>query len=170
MNEKSGSFEFLEPSAAEALVPSSLFEPWMLGVLIVLALAVVVTAVILVRKKRLAVDPQAARRAAHAQATSDLAGLANSTPREAAVQCSLTLRKYLSVVANEPALFETHEEYVSRHAALTKFTEEARAAAGVELAKLATLKYTSATPAVRTPEVVASSQALLEILHHGGQA
>jgi hypothetical protein len=169
MNEKSGSFEFLEPSAAEALVPDSLVEPWMLGLLALLALAVVVW-VIFKKRKRLEVDPQAARRAAHAQATADLSGLANSSPREAAVQCSLTLRKYLSVVANEPALFETHEEYVSRHAALMKFTEEARAAAGVEFAKLATLKYTPATPDMQTPEVVASSRALLEILHHGEQA
>ncbi len=169
MNEKSGSFEFMEPSSPEALVPDSFVEPWMLGVLILLALAVVVW-VILKKRKREEVDPQAARRAAHAQATADLAGLANKTPREAAVQCSLTLRKYLSVVANEPALFETHEEYVSRHAALMKFTEEARAAAGVEFARLATLKYTPAASDIETAQVVASSQSLLEILHHGWQA
>jgi hypothetical protein len=138
---------------------------------VALALAVAVLAWMIFKKaRRPAADPHAIRRAAHAAATADMAEVSSSTPREAAVCCSLALRKYLSVVAQEPALFETHEEYVSRHEALKKFSEEARAAAGVEFSRLATLKYTPASSAVETAQVVAASQGLLETLHHGWQA
>jgi hypothetical protein len=96
-----------------------------------------------------------------------LASINAPQSREAAVQCSLILRHYLSVAANDPALFETHEEFISRHDSLKALTELARAACEAGFARLASLKYSAGFPDINPPEVVTESQALLETLHHG---
>ena len=50
MNEKSGTFELMEPPSPEALVPDSPVEPWMIIVAILLALCVM--AFFLLKKKK----------------------------------------------------------------------------------------------------------------------
>jgi hypothetical protein len=64
-------------------------------------------------------------------------------------------------------LFETHEEFVSRHDALLALTPEARAATETGFTRLAALKYAPEIPDAVPAEVVAESRALLETLHHG---
>lgn len=169
MNEKTDIFELKEPTSPEALVPASWVEPWMIFTFILLIL--IVLAFFAFRKKRpVVLDPNAARIAAHTEAASALAAVGVVTPREAAVQCSLIIRRYLSVVANDPALFETHEEYISRHEALKNFSEEARRSATLGFGRLAAIKYSPGTADLDTPQVIAGSQSLLEILNHGLQA
>lgn len=169
MNEKSGSFELLEPSPPEALVPDTWLESWMIAVAIVLVL--VVLAFLICKKKRSApLDPLAIRQAAHAEAVAALENITAGTARDAAIRSSLILRKYLSAAAGDPALFETHEETISRHDALKDFSEEARAAAGRGFTRLASLKYAAEVPDAAASEVAAGSRALLETLHHGFRA
>ena len=169
MNEKSGNFELLEPASPESLIPDSMVEPWMIVAVCLLAVALV--AVVIFRKKKFTpVDPLAIRRAAHAEAVAALDKIGAVPARDAAVQSSLILRQYLSVVAADPALFETHEEYLSRHEALKDFTEEARGSAGLGFSRLAAMKYAAETPAMATDEVIAGSRKLLEILHQGLQS
>ena len=166
MNEKSGNFELLEPVSPESLVPDSLVEPWMIAAVALLAIALLV-AVIFRKKKAASIDPLALRQAAHKEATAALNRIGAVSARDAAVQSSLILRRYLSVVAGDPALFETHEEFVSRHEALKNFSAEARAAASLGFTRLAAMKYSAETPAMARPQVIAESHELLEILHHG---
>lgn len=169
MNEKTNSFELREPASPEALVPASWVEPWMVLTLIFPVL--IILAFFVFKKKRSPVtDPSATRRAAFNEAAAALAGIGSVLPREAAVQSSLILRRYLSVVANDPALFETHEEYVSRHEALKNFSEDARGSTALGFARLAAIKYSPATADMDTPQVISGSQSLLEILNHGLQA
>ena len=169
MNETSGNFELLEPASPEALVPDSWLEPWMILVAVLLALALL--AVVILKKKKVArLDPLAVRQAAHAAAAAALDKIGAVPAREAAVQSSLILRRYLSVVAGDPALFETHEEYVSRHEALKAFSEDARGSASLGFARLAAMKYAGETPDMATEQVISGSQTLLEILHHGIRA
>ncbi|MES2920669.1 MAG: hypothetical protein V4819_03945 [Verrucomicrobiota bacterium] len=169
MNEKSGNFELLEPVSPESLIPDSWVEPWMIAALVLLAITLL--AVVILRKKKTPmVDPIAVRKAAHAEAAAALDRIGVVPAREAAVQSSLILRRYLSVVAGDPALFETHEEYISRHDALKNFSEEARGSTSIGFARLAAMKYGPETPAMTTDEVIAGSRALLEILHHGIRA
>jgi hypothetical protein len=170
MNEKSGNFELMEPRSPESLVPDSLVEPWMIAVLVLLVLGIILALLIFRRKAKLVADPHAARRAAHAEAVAALDGIEEIAPREAAVRSSLILRKYLAVVAHDPALFETHEEYLLRHEALKNFSEEARGSANLGFARLAAIKYSPDSPDMDTPQVVAGSRSLLEILQHGLQA
>lgn len=166
MNEKSGNFELMEPRSPESLVPDSLVEPWMFVVAALFILGVL--ALLIFRKKAgLAADPNAKRRTAHAEAAAALESIGEIAPREAAVRSSLILRKYLSVVANDPALFETHEEYLLRHEALKNFSEEARESASLGFTRLAAIKYSPESPDMDTPQVVVGSRNLLEILHHG---
>ena len=182
MNEKSGSFELLEPSPPEALIPDSWLEPWMIAAAVAL-LVVVLAVLILKRKKATPIDPLAARRVAHAEAVAALGEIGTVTPRDAAlgeigtvtprdaaVCSSLILRKYLSAAAGDPALFETHEETISRHDAFKDFSEEARATTSHGFARLASLKYAAELPDAAASEVVAESRGLLETLHHGFRA
>lgn len=169
MNEKSGNFELLEPVSPESLVPDTWVEPWMIAAAVLLAIALL--AVVIFKKKRVAaIDPRAVRQAAHAEATAALDKIGAVPAREAAVRSSLILRRYLSVVAGDPALFETHEEYVSRHEALKDFSDDARGSASLGFARLAAMKYAAETPAMATAEVISGSRTLLEILHHGIRA
>lgn len=169
MNEKSATFELLEPASPEALVPASWLEPWMMVVAVLLVIALLLV-MILKKKKVAALDPLAVRQAAHAEAAAALDKIGAVPARDAAVQSSLILRRYLSVVAGDPALFETHEEYVSRHEALKNFSDDARSAAGLGFSRLAAMKYAAETPDIATEQVISGSHTLLEILHHGIQA
>jgi hypothetical protein len=165
MPEKSRNFELLEPASPEALVPDSLIEPWMIAAA---AVVIVILAFLIFRKKKSTpLDPLAIRRTALADAAAALDKIDETPARDAAVRSSLVLRKYLAVVTGDPALFETHEETVSRHDALKDFSDEARAAAGTEFSRLAALKYAAGIPDVSARDVVATSRALLHSLHQG---
>ena len=169
MNEKFGNFELLEPTSPEALVPDSWVEPWMIAMAVILALAVL--GISLFRKKRQpALDPLAIRQAAYIEATAALAGIQSGQARETAIQSSLILRQFLSVAASDPALFETHEETISRHEAFKTFSEDARQTTAQGFTRLASLKYAAELSNVSATEVIAESRTLLETLHHGFQA
>lgn len=167
MNESAGTFQLQEPVKPEALVPASWVEPWMFAVGGAILLAFL--AALFFRRKIVAKpDPMAVRRAAFADALKTLEGINPAVqPREAAVQSSLIVRRYLSVAAGDPALFETHEEYLARHEALKDFSEEARASAAAGFTRLAELKYAEEIPATETATVIADSRKLLETLHYG---
>ena len=169
MNEKSGTFELQEPPSPEALVPDSPVEPWMIIVPILLALCVMAI-FLLKKKKQPALDPLALRQRAFDEAAAALGQIGYVTGRDAAIQSSLIVRKYLSTAAGDPALFETHEETISRHEALKDFSPEAREAAGRGFARLAALKYAAVPPDVEAINVTAESRDLLETLHRGFRA
>jgi hypothetical protein len=169
MNEKSGTFELQEPPSPEALVPDSPLETWMIVAPILLAL--IIMAVFLLKKgKRPGTDPSQLRNRAFEEANAALGQIGHVPGRDAAIQSSLILRKYLCAAAGDPALFETQEETISRHEALKDFSEEARAAAGRGFARLASLKYAAVPPDVESVNVTAESRDLLETLHRGFRA
>lgn len=166
MNEKTTTFELMEPASPEALVPQSGLWPWLVVAAIAVLLAVIL---ILFLRKRSGKPPDAAtlRLAAYLEAVAGLACATTADARNAAVQCSLILRKYLSNAAGDPALFETHDEFVARHDALKALTAEARSATEAGFTRLAALKYAPELPAAVPAVIIAESRALLETLHHG---
>ncbi len=169
MKETADNFELLPPPSPDALIPDSPVETWMIvaAVLVVVALLALV---VFRKKKSPAAIQREARHAAHAEAVAALAAISPTGTRDAAIQCSLILRKYLVVAANDPALFETHEETLSRHEAFNSFSEESRLAATNGFTRLAALKYAPAVEEVPVADVISESRALLETLHHGFQA
>ncbi len=154
----------MEPASPEALMPEHGLWPWFL-----VAAAVMVAVALLTHftRRRKPFDSHAVRDAAFVEASTALAATTTDNARDAAVQSSLILRKYLASAAGDPALFETHEEFVSRHDALLALTPEARAATETGFTRLAALKYAPEIPDAVPAEVVAESRALLETLHHG---
>ncbi|MEO5913385.1 MAG: hypothetical protein ABIS50_04075 [Luteolibacter sp.] len=170
MNGAPHNFELLEPPSPEALLPDPWVETWMIVAAAALLFGLLALVIFLRRKKSATADPMAIRQAAYSEAVAALEAIRSTGTREVAVQGSLIVRKYLSAAAGDPALFETHEEYISRHEALKNFTDEARTAAGTGFTRLATLKYAADVPDVAAAEVIAGSRALLETLHHGFRA
>jgi hypothetical protein len=166
MPEETQNFELMEPVSPEALVPDLGLWPWFAGAG-VLALLIVVALVVFRKRKTAGPDIQAIRKAAFAEATAAFENIHPENARESAVLSSLVLRKYLSAAADDPALFETHEEFVARRDSLLTLTPEARATAEEGFTRLAALKYAPEIPAAEPARVVADSRALLETLHHG---
>lgn len=166
MSEKATGFELMEPASPEALVPDSGLWQWFIAAALIILL-VLVLIILLRRKKPSTVDLATLRKAAFTEAMTALAETHTADSRDAAVRSSLILRKYLSTAAGDPALFETHEEFVSRHDSLQALTVEARAATEAGFTRLAALKYAPGTPDAAPEGVVAESRALLETLHHG---
>jgi hypothetical protein len=157
----------LRDSAAPLdLIPDHGLWPWWLaaGIIVLLGIALIIH---IKTRKPGAVDIAAARESAYRDASAGLQQCAPEDAREAAVQSSLILRKYLSIAAADPALFETHEEFISRQDALHALSESARNAAGDGFSKLAALKYAPEIPGKAAAEVVTESRSLLETLHQG---
>jgi len=167
MNENATGLELKPPPSPEALLPDHGLWPWWASA-ILLATAVAVVLYVVFRKRRpAAID---ARGNAFREANGALSGIKTDDPRDAAVQCSLVLRKYLSAAAADPALFETHEEFIARRDALSSLTETARAAAESGFTRLAALKYGPEMPGTPAADVIAESRSLMETLHHGFSA
>ena len=166
MKEKSASFELMEPAHPEALIPDSLLDPWMIPAAVALLLMLTLW-IILWKRIKPAPDPLAIRKVAYQEAADGLDKITTAHARDAAVLASLILRKYLSIAANDPALFETHEEFISRHDSLDALMLDARHAAEAGFDRLASLKYAADAPNAGPQEVVGECRLLLETLHHG---
>lgn len=159
------SFELREPTATEDLLPGDP-APWIWGGMALAALALLTLLVRHFRKSRKP-HPAAARNAAFRSALDQFAALNAPAARAAAVQSSLILRTYLSVAANDPALFETQEEFIARSDALTALTPSARDACHEGFSQLASLKYGPVSPTADASQVVKQARELLETLHRG---
>jgi hypothetical protein len=167
MNENATGLELQDTPSSQALLPDhGLWPSW--ATFVLLALVIVVALYLVFRKRKASVEtPRKVREEAMREALAALSGIRTEDPRDAAVQSSLVLRKYLSVAAADPALYETHEEFIARREALQALTETTRAAAGSGFSRLAALKYGPAIPGTPAADIIAESRGLLETLHHG---
>ena len=158
--------ELLDPPSPESLLPVFSWWPWVLAAAGVVLLGIGVY-VCWRRRKPAGGVPDRRREVALAEAQAGLAAVVTGDVREAAVLCSLLLRRYLSVVADDPAFYETHEEFVARRDSLRALTDEARAQAAAGFSRLAALKYAPEPPAAEAAVVVAEARGLLATLHQG---
>lgn len=158
--------ELVESRDAIELVPHREPQAWWFFAA-ALAIASLILLVIVLRRKRPAHDPAKERREAYLEAKAELAKECGGDSREAAIRVSLILRRYLAKSMDEPALFETHEEFISRHDILKDLPEDVRAEVGGFFSKLAAQKY-APDDAVggSAPETEAEGAALLERIHH----
>ena len=123
---------------AEPLLPAPGLPPALIGLGVV---AVIAATVLLRRRKTLAADPRHAREEAYLLARHELEAVPEGGMQMAATRVSLVLRRYLATACGDPALFETHEEFISRHAALSGYPEELRKVTAEGFSHLARLKY-----------------------------
>ena len=173
MNLFASSSQLAEPSQVESLLPDYGFEGWMVpaGLAILLGLLALYQAIQKQRNK-VAGHKGNPREAAFTEAHEELAEVDCKTSRQAAVRGSLILRKYLAQASNDPSLFETHEEFITRQDSLAALTDEAREACAVGFSKLAALKYAphEATDESAPEAVIEDTRLLLHTLHHGFRA
>ena len=154
--------ELLDPASPEALLPDSAWWHWLVPAALVVLLGIGV--LIYLRKRKRAGGVEAMRReVAFGEACGAVAAVVTDDVRDAAVLCSLILRRYLSVAAADPSLYETHEEFVSRHNSLVALTAEARAATEAGFSRLVAMKYAPEVPAVAAAQVIAEAHSLLEL-------
>lgn len=123
--------------------------PWWVWAVAVLAAATVV-AMVLARHFRTPAGPAGDSSLVYDESRQRLTALKERLPgpslAEVATDASLTLRGYLAETLEEPALFETHEEYLSRHDALEKLPSGSRERLAPLLEQLAEIKYGRSAP------------------------
>ena len=172
MEGTSARLELADPPLPGSLIPDPAIPAWWIAagavVLLLLLVAVIALVWMIVRQKRRSADPASLRNAAFREAADALAEIKTADVRSGATQGSLILRRYLATVCGDPALFETHEEFISRHDSLKDLSESAREAARSEFDRLVRLKYSPETPQVAVGEIAAGCGRLLETLHRGG--
>lgn len=166
MGEAHATYELKEPASPEPLLPHEYsVAGWFAAAFLTLVL---VSAWLVWRRRRHTPGhPRDVRLLAYQEATCALEKITAVQAREAAVQASLILRQYLALAAHDPALFETHEEFISRQDALKALSESARAACATGFAQLAALKYAPQDPDMAATAVVSTARGLLDKLHHG---
>jgi LPXTG-motif cell wall-anchored protein len=166
MNESPTVLKLMEPAPPGDLVPAHGLWPWFVAAGI--ALLVIAGVLWLLRKRRRPGEsPAALREAAYRDALAALDGIPTDQSRTVAVQASLILRKYLATAAADPALYETHEEFIARHDSLQQLNPDVRSAASDAFRKLAALKYAPDISPEPPAGIREESRTLLETLHHG---
>ena len=149
---------------AEPLLPDPGLPPWAWAAIALAVIALAGLVMFLRRQKSAIPDLRLAREQAYRQALGELEPVPVGGIQEAATKVSVALRRYLAAAAGDPALFETHEEFISRHEALARYPEALRQATSEGFSHLARLKY--GRDARGEPEALfTAARQLLDRLH-----
>ncbi len=165
MEEKGKSLELAESRDALELVPTWDPQLWWVFAAVAVIGAIVLFVFLLFRKKP-AFDALKEKREAYLEAKAAFSGSDAEPPRESAISVSMILRRYLARSMNEPALFETHEEFIARHDGLKNLPDDLKSEVAMFFSKLASAKY--APDDIVTTEATsthAEGAALLERIH-----
>lgn len=161
-NTPNKNFQLMESSTVEALIPKA-ETPWLWIIIGVVLVASLIFWLIRRRLKR-AKDPANIREAAYKDAIAAFDAIPQNDPHAAALESSMILRKYLSITAEDPALFETHEEFVTRHDALQKIPQSMRDEVASIFSRLATIKYAPDAANANAEKIIGDSRQLLHAL------
>lgn len=140
MAESETKYELAESHEAMDLVPTWELEWWWIALPVAVLILIILLGYFLLKKTKLE-DPNKIKREAFQQALSELAQLDASLGKENVLMVSLIIRKYLSLCMNEPALYETHEEFIGRHDAIKDLNEELKSEISDYFTQLAAIKY-----------------------------
>lgn len=165
VNEADAKLELVENRDAIELVPT--WEPqWWWVAVAVVALFGIVLLVSFVRRKAIVEDPRKIEREAYRRARSDLAELGGGDDCDYPVEISIILRRYLADSLGEPALFQTHEEFIARHNALANYQEDFKETIQKFFSRLAQMKYgQEPVEEENTIQLKGESVELLERMH-----
>ena len=133
-------FELAESHEAMDLVPNWQVEWWCFVIPGAALLLLILLGFYISRKSKVQ-DPKQAMRLAYQEAMAELEKLDASIGKENVIIVSLVLRQYLARVMNEPALYETHEEFIGRHDVIKDLSEELKLEITDYFSKLAAIKY-----------------------------
>lgn len=165
MAENNTKYQLAESHEAMDLVPTWELEWWWIALPVAALLLLALLGYFLLRKARLD-DPGKTKREAFQQALSELAQLDVSLGKENVIAVSLIMRKYLAKAMNEPALFETHEEFIGRHDAIKDLNEDLKSEISGYFSRLAAIKYGPADgERIDAADLKQSATNLLERIH-----
>jgi hypothetical protein len=140
MEDNKISLELSESRDAIEFVPT--WEPQFWWLFVAFALfGILVLLIFVVTRKKPNIDSLKEKREAYLEAKSALAEEARGDVREKAIRVSMILRSYLAKTMNEPALYETQEEFVARHDGLKDLPDSVKSEVGFFFSKLAAIKY-----------------------------
>ena len=161
------SLQLQDPLPIHDLLPEPGWPWWawtLLAVGVVLIM-VVLALIIRSRKKQSASDtinPETAYR--HACETIENALDASSA--DPAVTLSIAIRQYLADVSHDPSLYETHQEFIARHAALGDLPQPLREKTADLLTQLAEQKYNRDHSPATHDDLARDARQLLDEIHH----
>lgn len=165
MAESITKYKLAESQEAMDLVPTWELEWWWIALPAAVLILLILLGYLLLRKTKLE-DPKKAKREAYQEATRELGKLNASLGKENVIMVSLVMRKYLASSMNEPALYETHEEFIGRHDAIKDLDEELKAEISDYFSELAAIKYGPAEEQVfHVDDLKQRSAKLLERIH-----
>ena len=157
---------FAEPPAVDGLMPNPLgWEAWTLIGVGVVFLALLIWWIIERSRRKPERDKVNLLKKAHDEAIAALAVCPAEERTPAATECSLLLRRYLVALTGDPALFETHEEWVSRHDAIENLDADLQQQTRSLFSQLAEWKYAPADHGDEPSVVIEHSRNLLEALN-----
>lgn len=143
MNEGDNPLDLRGLVPPEPLLPAPGWPSWawfaLAAAVLLVALAVVIVFRLARREK--AMSGPSLLQAAYREAVAALKQVPENRIQESATWISSALRTYLARACSEPALYETHEEFVCRTEALATFPEELREETSRTFSLLARLKY-----------------------------
>lgn len=163
MEEPATNLELRDIPDAAPFIPSPSL-PWWAWLIIALILAIAIF--FIVRKK--STPAVLTKNDAYREACTALDSLSSlaTTPVKLATAVSLIMRRYLAAAASDPSLFETHEEFLSRHTALTIYPDDLRKEVTTHFQHIARLKYAPLEAAPDLTNFIPHMRALLDRLHY----
>jgi heme exporter protein D len=155
--------ELVDPAP---LLPREGWPAWWWAALAAAVLLVAALVLHQIRRRRAAPpDPRRLREEARRAALAELDGSGRGqSPAELATGVSLALRRYLAAALNDPALFETHEEFLARGEAPAALAAPVREQLAGVFAMLARMKYAHDAPPP-ADDLVARSRSLVDLIH-----
>lgn len=140
MEENENNFELVENRDAIELVPTWQFQWWWVAVAAAV-LVLITVAILRMKRGKESIDPGLAEREAYKKAAAAFGEMDCGSDRDTAIRVSVVLRAYLAESLSEPALYETHEEFIGRHDALGQLPDHVKAETAQFFEKLAAVKY-----------------------------
>lgn len=156
---------FVETSATDALMPTSLGWEILVILGLLLLFALILTWIVRHRHQKNVAGSQNPIKSAYNEALEALAVCPTESETLVATECSLIMRRYLAVVAVDPALFETHEEWIARHNAVKSLSDPLKAHIHQLFEQLAEWKYVPSNHGDDPAMMVDRSRNLLEAIH-----
>ncbi len=164
MEEKQPSLELPDIPDVGPLIPAPALPWW---VWVAMAAVCMILALILLKALKSRKSQQAPLRELafrEAMASLEKARLITA-PIALATAASLAIRQYLAAAFADPSLYETHEEFLSRHEALATLPESSRQRLAQDFDLLARLKYAPLETNRDLSGLVPQMIQLLEHLH-----
>lgn len=164
MEEQPTSLELSDIPNVRPLIPSPALPGWFWGAMAAVCIVLAVTLVMALKSRKS--KPATLRQIAFREAMASLEkARLISAPVALATAVSLAIRRYLASSFADPSLFETHEEFLSRHHALATLPESTRQRLAQEYDHLARMKYAPMEMQQDISGLVTQMIQLLEHLH-----